>query len=111
MPGIEVRRYVGFHPLKTIVEKPVGGINSEENLEKDSPYVLLVFPGDEGLHSISPQVVVELVHVQESLVRFPGIAGFAEASPADFELHGRSFVAIAAVADDRLNNGDVRSGS
>ena len=35
---------------------------------------------------------------------FPGIAGFAEASPANFELHGRSLVAIAAVADDRLHN-------
>ena len=80
------------------------GKNSEENLENDSPYVLLVFPGDEGLHSISPQVVVKLVHVQESLVGFPGIAGFAEASPANFELHGGSLVAIAAVADDRLNN-------
>ena len=80
------------------------GKNSEENLEKDSPYVLLVFPGDEGLHSISPQVFVKLVHVQEGLVRFPGIAGFAEASPAKFELHGRSLVAIAAVADDRLND-------
>jgi hypothetical protein len=33
-----------------------------------------------------------------------GVAGFAEASPANFELHGRSLVAIAAVADDRLNN-------
>ena len=38
--------------------------DSKENLEKDSPYVLLVIPGDEGLHSMSPQVVVELVHVQ-----------------------------------------------
>ena len=63
MSGVEVRRYVGFHPLKTIVEKPVMGKNSEENLEKDSPYVLLMIPGDEGLHSMSPQVVVELVHV------------------------------------------------
>ena len=34
---------MGFHPLKPIVEKPVGG-------EK--------FRGDEGLHGITPQVVV-----------------------------------------------------
>ena len=47
------------------------GKNSEENLKKDSPYVLLEFPGDEGLHGISPHVVV---HVQEGLVRFPSIA-------------------------------------
>ena len=63
-----------------------------------------MIPGDEGLHGMSPQVVVELVHVQEGLVWFSGIAGFAEASSANFELHGRSLVAIAAVADDRLNN-------
>ena len=56
-------------------KKPVGGKkNSEENLKKDSPYVLLVLPGDEDLHSFSPQVVVKLVHVQEGLVRFPSIA-------------------------------------
>ena len=54
----------GFTHLKTIVEKPVMGKNSEENLENDSPYVLLMIPGDESLHSMSPQVVVELVHVQ-----------------------------------------------
>ena len=64
MSGVEVRRYVGFHPLKTIMEKPLLGKNSEENLEKDFPYKLLVIPGDEGLHSMSPQVVVVLVHVQ-----------------------------------------------
>ena len=63
MSDVEVRRYVGFHPLKTIVEKPVLGKHSEENLEKDS-YVLLVIPGDEGLHSMSPQVVVKIIHVQ-----------------------------------------------
>ena len=74
MSGVEVRRYVGFHPLKTIVEKTVAGENSEENLEKDSPYVLLVFPGDEGLHGISSQVVMKLVNVQEGLVRFPSLA-------------------------------------
>ena len=61
-------------PTKTIVEKPVLGNNSEENLENDSPYVLLVIPVDKGLHSMSPQVVVKLVHVQEGLVRFPSIA-------------------------------------
>ena len=54
---------MGFHPLKTIVEKPVLGKHSEENLEKDS-YVLLVIPGDEGLHSMSPQEVVKIIHVQ-----------------------------------------------
>ena len=48
--------------------------NSEEILEIDSPYVLLVFPGNEGLHGFSPQVVVKFVNVQDGLVRFPRIA-------------------------------------
>ena len=73
MPDVDVRRYVGFHPLKTIVEKPLVGKNSVEIL-KDSPYILLVLPGDEGLHGISPKVIVKLVHVQEGLVRFPSFA-------------------------------------
>ena len=60
MSGVEVRIYEGFYPLKAIVEKTLfWEKNSEKNLEKDSPYVLLVIPGDEGLHTI-----VKLVHVQ-----------------------------------------------
>ena len=61
-------------PTKTIVKNLSGGKKSEENLEKDSQCVLLVFPGDEGLHGIGPQVVVKFVNVQEGLVRFPSIA-------------------------------------
>ena len=68
------RRRCTENPLKPSWKNPLVGKNSEENLEKDSPYVLLMFPGDEVLHSISPQVVVKLVHVQEGLVRFPSIA-------------------------------------
>jgi hypothetical protein len=40
---------------------------------------------------------MQLVDVQRSLVR---LAGNAESSPVNFELHGRSSVAIAAVVDD-----------
>jgi hypothetical protein len=40
---------------------------------------------------------MQLVDVQRSLVR---LAGNAEFSPVNFELHGRSSVAIAAVVDD-----------
>ena len=54
----------GVSPTKNHRGKTRDGKNSEENLEKDSPYVLLMIPGDEGLHSMSPQVVVELVHMQ-----------------------------------------------
>ena len=57
MPSLDV-------PTKNHRGKTRVGKNSEKNLEKDSPYVLLVIPGDKGLHSMSPQVVVKLVHVQ-----------------------------------------------
>ena len=48
-----VRRYVGFHPLKTNREKDPSpkrsrANNSEENLEKDSPHELFVFAWYEG---------------------------------------------------------------
>ena len=50
--------------LKTIVEKPVDpsiGKNSEEKLEKDSPFVLLVLFRNEGSHCVVPQVDVEFI--------------------------------------------------
>jgi hypothetical protein len=52
---------VGFYPLKTIVEKTVD-VSTWENIPrkllKNSPYVLLVFSGDDDLHGIGPQIVV-----------------------------------------------------
>ena len=74
------------------------------NSRQFSKVFKLDYRGTFYLCSTSSQVVVKLVHVQEGLIGFPGIAGFAEASPANFELHGRSLVAIAAVVDDRLSN-------
>ncbi len=53
--------------------------------------------GNESLHGISPQVVVKLVDVHKGL---PTVTEDTETSPADFELHGRSSVAISAVTDD-----------
>ena len=51
-------QFVGFHPLKT-------------NLEKDSPYVLLVFAGNQSPHRIRPEIVVQLVDMEKGLVGFP----------------------------------------
>jgi len=45
----------------------------QENLEKDSPW-LLVFLWDERLHLVGSQVVMELVHMHECLVWFPAVA-------------------------------------
>jgi hypothetical protein len=59
-----------------------------------------VFLGNESLHGIGPQVVLKLVDVHKSLVRLPTVTGDTETTPADFELHGRSAVAISAVTYD-----------
>jgi hypothetical protein len=40
------------------------GKNSEENLDKDSPYNLLMFTWNQGLHCIGSQIIVELVDMQ-----------------------------------------------
>ena len=65
----------GFHPLKTNREKdPCGAKNSEENLENDSPYVLLVFAWNQSLHRVGSKVVVQLVDMEKGFVGFPTIA-------------------------------------
>ena len=69
------RRYVGFYPLKTNREKDPWGVkNSEENLEKDSPYVLLVFAWNHSPHRVRSKVVVQLVNMEKGLVGFPTIS-------------------------------------
>ena len=65
---------MGFHPLKTNREKdPCGAKNSEENLEKDSPYVLLVFAWNQSPHRVGSKVVVQLVDMEKGFVGFPTI--------------------------------------
>ena len=59
---------MGFHPLKTNRGKTRRrvdlGKNSEENLDKDSTYKLLMFTWYQGLHCIGSQIIVELVDMQ-----------------------------------------------
>ena len=61
---------MGFHPLKTIVKKRPARIaspgekNSEENLHKDSLPLLLMFPRNESLHSVGPEVFMELIDME-----------------------------------------------
>ena len=65
---------MGFHPLKTNREKdPCEAKNSEENLEKDSPYVLLVFAWNQSPHRVRSKEVVQLVDMEKGLVGFPTI--------------------------------------
>ena len=69
---------MGFYPLKTNREKNRRRAdlvkNSEENLEKDSPYHLLMFTWNQDLHCIGSQIIVELVDMQESFIWLPTIA-------------------------------------
>ena len=68
---------MGFNPLKTNRGKTRRrvdlGKNSEENLENDSPYHLLMFTWDQGLHCIGSWIIVELVDMQESFIWLPTI--------------------------------------
>ena len=54
-------------------KNPCWAKNSEENLEKDSPYVLLVFAGNQGPQRVRPKIVVQLVDMEKGLVGFPTI--------------------------------------
>ena len=62
------------HEVRTTEECEVSLTkNLQENLEKDSPW-LLVFLWDERLHLVGTQVVMELIHMHEGLVWFPAVA-------------------------------------
>ena len=98
-----VRRYVGFHPLKTNREKVPSpkrsrAKNSEENLEKDSPHVLFVFAWYERLSCIRPEIVVQLVNMEKGFVWFPTIACLSKTCPADSEFHSGALVSVAPMA-------------
>ena len=95
---------MGFHPLKTNRGKTRRradlGKNSEENLDKDSPYNLLMFTWDQGLHCIGPQIIVELVDMEETFIRLPTIARLTESCPTDLEFHCASTLSIATMSVD-----------
>ena len=64
----------GVSPTKNQSGKdPCGAKNSEENLENDSPYVLLVFAWNQSPHRVRSKVVVQLVDMEKGLVGFPTI--------------------------------------
>jgi len=75
----------------------------QDILEKDSPrsIVLLWY---ECIHGIGAQVILNLVHMHEGLVRFKAVARLVESGPSHVELQGGSMIAVAAVSKDRLND-------
>ena len=101
---------MGFHPLKTIVKKDPAAVrvrvkkNSEENLDKDSLPFLLMFPRDERLHSVGPEVFMELIDMEQGLIRFPSIARLAESVPAYLEFHRAPSCSIPAMALNGFNH-------
>jgi hypothetical protein len=60
-------------PTKTLRGKPATAGISPGKSWKDSPW-LLVLLWDKCLHLVGSQVVMELVHMHEGLVRFPAVA-------------------------------------
>jgi len=102
-----VRRYVGFHSLKTNREKDPSpkrsrAKNFEENIEKDSPHVLFAFAWYEGLHCIRPEIVVQLVNMEKDFVWFPTIACLSKTCPTGSEFHSGALASVAPVAVDRF---------
>ena len=58
----------------------------------------------EHLHGIGAQVILDLVHTHEGLVRFKAVARLVESGPSHVEWQGGSMIAVAAVSKDRLND-------
>ena len=56
-----------------------------------------MLPWNERLHGVGAQIIMELVHMHEGLVRFPAVARIVESRPSDVELQGGSSIAVAAV--------------
>ena len=63
-----------------------------------------MLPWDERLHDVGAQVIMEVVHMHEGLVRFSAVTGIVESRPPDVELQGGWSIAVAAVSKDRLND-------
>ena len=91
--------FVGFHPLKKRPGRSSGSgqKNSEENIEKDSLHLLLMFPRDEGLHLIGPKVIMKLVYMREGLAWFPTVTRLAKFCPTQFEFHSTSLGSVTTM--------------
>ena len=63
-----------------------------------------MLPWNERLHGVGAQVIMELAHMHEGLVRFTAVARIVESRPSDVELQGGSSIAVAAVSKDRLDD-------
>ena len=63
-----------------------------------------MLPWNERLHGVGAQVIMELVHMHEGLVRLPTVTRLVESGPSHVELQGGATIAVAAVSKDRLND-------
>ena len=96
-----MRRYVGFHPLKSPVAETIPGKKFRGKSWK-IPHVLFVFAWYEGLHCIRPEIVVQLVNMEKGFVWFPTIACLSKVCPTDSEFHSGTLVSVAPVSVDRF---------
>jgi len=74
--------------------------NSEENLEKDSPYVLLVFAWNQSPRS---KAVVQLLNMEKGLVGFPTMTWFSKACSTDLEFHRGTLCPVTTMSYDWLD--------
>ena len=64
------------------------------------PVPNIVFQNQLLIYQIGAQVVMELVHMHEGLVRLPTVTRLVESGPSHVELQGGSTIAVAAVSKD-----------
>ena len=91
----------GFTHQKPIVEKPVDVPTWEKIPRKILIKILrTIYFGDQGLHCIGPQIIVELVDMEESFIWLPTIARLTESGLTDLEFHCASTLSIATMSVD-----------
>ena len=59
-----------------------------------------MFSGDQGSHLVFSQILVELVDMHQSLVRFPAVGTCIISSPSYKELHARSSMMVTKMRYD-----------
>ena len=57
-----------------------------------------MFPRNEKLHSVGPEVFMELINMEMGLIGFPSIARLAESGPKYLEFHRAPSCSILAMA-------------
>ena len=63
-----------------------------------------MFPRNESLHPVAPEVFMELIDMEQDFIGFPSIARLAESGPAYLEFHRVPSCSIPAMDMNRLDH-------